>query len=299
MDTVLLECILELVGVASCSRDVAECVRRRASPSNLFECPGFDLAYIACDSMHCRDLGLFPDALAGLMFAEIDNKDYHASRAVGIAWLNLELANFYKANPGLSQLHLTLSMIKSKGGWPTLKCKAAECRHLSGFGLVLAQRHARGVVGSPPFCFRGRLAPYSAEYRTLILGMAQNLHRYDESCVVEPFSMAECRDAMHGFCTALLGLRLLWRRNLAPELHAMQPFGWRPKGHMLEHLVDDKIQLWGSPRNFWCYADEDIVGLIKRIAVQNQHPVSLETVLLAKFRLFAALHALPLAAAQP
>ena len=68
---------------------------------------------------------------------------------------------------------------------------------------------------------------------------------------------------------------------------------------MLEHLVDDKIQLWGSPRNFWRYADEDFVGLIKRIAVQSKHPVSLETVLLSKFRLYAALHAYALAAAQP
>ena len=41
-----------------------ECVQARIAPSSIFECPGFDLAYIALDSMHCGDLGVFQDAAA-------------------------------------------------------------------------------------------------------------------------------------------------------------------------------------------------------------------------------------------
>ena len=60
---------------------------------------------------------------------------------------------------------------------------------------------------------------------------------------------------------------------------------------MLGHLVDQKVALWGSPRLFWCYVDEDFVGVIKRIAVMTKDPRSLERVLVEKFRIFAALHA--------
>ena len=93
-------------------------------------------------------------------------------------------------------------------------------------------------------------------------------------------------------------LRLLSRTGLPEHLHDSQPFNDRPKGHMTDHIVNEKIQLWGSPRNFWCYADEDFVGLVKRIAVMTKHPRSLENVLLQKYKLFAALHAYALDIAQ-
>ena len=55
-----------------------------------------------------------------------------------------------------------------------------------------------------------------------------------------------------------------------------------------------KVPLYGTPRLFWCYADEDFVGLIKRIAMQTKNRRTLEKTLLAKYRLFASLHALAL-----
>ena len=59
-------------------------------------------------------------------------------------FLNSLLEMYYAANPGLSQLHLTLAMIKpSDGGHPTLKSKAAACRHAAYFALWIAQRHVR------------------------------------------------------------------------------------------------------------------------------------------------------------
>ena len=67
---------------------------------------------------------------------------------------------------------------------------------------------------------------------------------------------------------------------------------------MMDHVVNEKIQLWGSPRHFWCYADEDFVGLVKRIAVMTKHPKTLEVVQLTNYRLFAALHAYALDIAQ-
>ena len=189
-------------------------------------------------------------------------------------------------------------MLKGKvGSYPTLKCKAAECRHLTGFAAVLAQWHAHGSGARAPFSFSNpRLAPFSAEYRGLVVAMTSSLQEYHESCQAEPFVAADCQSSMQAFIEALSSLRILMRRGLAAPLHAAQPFPLRPKGHMLDHLVNDKVPLWGSPKGFWCYGDEDFVGVIKRIAMQTKHPKTMEQILLQKYRIFAGIHALRLAA---
>ena len=162
---------------------------RKKAPIALFESPGFVLEYIALDSMHCGDLGVFQDAIGGLFFMEMANKDWHGSYAAGVAYLSEQLRLYYRAHTGLSQIHLTNNMVKGKdGGYPSLKSKAAECRHLAGFAVVLAQKHAAGADGRAPFQFRpGRLGAFSADYRRLIVQMATQLHRYHESCMAEPF----------------------------------------------------------------------------------------------------------------
>lgn len=242
--------------------------------------------------MHCGDLGVFQDAVGGLLFVEMANKQVHRSYAAGVVWLNAQLKAYYSANPHLTRIQLTVNMIRPKDtSYPTLRSKAAECRHLAGFALVLASRHRRNQI-----LLEGeRLQPLSAEYRELAVHMAENLVRYHDMCSREPFDEAGCKAAMLQFLAAMTDLRALFRRNLAPGLHENQPFPFRIKGHMLEHLVNIKIQLWGSPKHFWCYADEDFVGLVKRIAVMTKHPRTLEPVLLQKYRLYAALHAYALA----
>ena len=101
---------------ASHSMYVEECIRRRQAPSALFESPGFVLDYISLDSMHCGDLGVFQDAIGGLFFFEMANKDWHRSYAAGIEYLNEELRQYYRAHPGLSQIHLTVNMVKERLG---------------------------------------------------------------------------------------------------------------------------------------------------------------------------------------
>lgn len=240
------------------------------------------------DSMHCGDLGIFQDAIGGLLYVEMSHRPYHQSFAVGVKWLNSQLKEYYSSNPGLTRIHLTANMIKPRDHpHPTLKSKAAECRHLSGFAVAIARRHERLQL-----VFRNeRLAPYSAAYRGLALVMADSLHRYHERCGIVPFDEAGCRDAMLSFLKAMLDLRSLFRRGLAPELHDSQPFPFKTKGHMLEHMALHKLAIFGSPKRFWCYGDEDFVGVVKRIAMATRHPRTLEAVLLKKYRLFAALHA--------
>ena len=245
--------------------------------------------------MHAGDLGIFQDAVGSLLFLEISNKAWHRSFAAGLVWLNGQLREYYRAHPGLSQLQLTYGMLRPRDtAYPTLRCKAAACRHLADFVLTLAQKHL-----TKQFTFtEERLAPHSARYRELAVSTAEGLSDYHESCTAEPLVESTCQNSMHKFMNSIMELRLLFRTGLPAHPHDSQPFNYRPKGHMMGHIVNEKIQLWGSPRNFWCYADEDFVGLVKRIAVMTKHPRSLENVLLQKYRLYAALHAYALDTAQ-
>ncbi len=86
-------------------------------------------------------------------------------------------------------------------------------------------------------------------------------------------------------------LRPLIRRHLPLEQQQTQVFGERPKMHMADHMVHEKIQLYGSPRHFWCYGDEDVVGLVRGICVQTRHSRTMEARIIAKCCLYEDLHA--------
>ena len=124
---------------------------------------------VAPDSMHAGDLGIFQDAVGSILFLEIANKAWHRSFAAGLVWLNGQLREYYRAHPGLSQLQLTYGMLRPRDtAYPTLRCKAAACRHLVDFALTLAQKHL-----TKQFTFtEERLAPHSARYRELAVSSA-------------------------------------------------------------------------------------------------------------------------------
>ena len=39
-----------------------------------------------------------------------------------------------------------------------------------------------------------------------------------------------------------------------------------PKVHLAQELLQYQCQVWGNPTYFWCYADEDLVGMMIEIA---------------------------------
>ena len=265
--------------------------REGHAPSKLFLAPGFRLEFISVDSMHTVDLGLFADAAGGLIWLEISNKSLHNSFSDGIAFINKELESYYSANPGLSPLHVTLPGVRpTDGGYPSLKAKVAACRHLGPFLQYLVRRHQ--FIGYQ--LEDERLAPYSGEYITLAVQLADRYVGFHRSCEMMPFNAADCQEQMLSFLSVYSQLRLLFRRHIPLAAQGAQPFGTRPKLHMADHLVRERIHLYGSPRHFWCYGDEDFVGLVKRICVQTRHPRTMESRIISKYRLYAALHAFAL-----
>ena len=69
-----------------------QCSRQRLAPSSLFSSPGFLFDYLCVDSMHAGDLGIFGDAVGGLMWVEVSSKTLHQTYDAGIDFLNEQLA---------------------------------------------------------------------------------------------------------------------------------------------------------------------------------------------------------------
>lgn len=273
------------------------CAQQRVQPSALFECPGLLLRHVCVDSMHAGDLGVFQDAIGSLFHLEVGNKRWHATRAQGCIWLNNELTKYYQANPGLSRLTpLSLRQLQSStsgGGaaYPTLRAKAAMTRQATEFARILAYQHRDGTDSRPRFTFPSahRLYHQSQEHATLVTRLFDHLALYHRACLSEPFDPDLCKSSMLGFLQTMTLLHEMWRSGVPESEHQALPWKLRKKAHMLQHLVCDQLQLWGSPSSFWCYRDEDWIGVVKRIAARSHHPHTLEERVAQKLMLAAGL----------
>ena len=63
---------------------------------------------------------------------------------------------------------------------------------------------------------------------------------------------------------------------------------WRfsPKHHLFLHLAEWQSVLYGNPRYYWCYADEDLVGHIMEVS-RSCHIRTMAGTSLFKWSLFA------------
>ena len=279
---------------------ITACAVEGQSPSTILRSPGARMDYLAVDSMHAADLGCFQDALGSLFYLEIDNKQWHRNRGLGMVSLNAMLNQFYDANAHHKDFSkvtpLTVQqIITAVPGHPLLKAKAAQTRQLAEFGLVLANRHLHGSgPDKPAFRFRHthRLAARTQEHLAHLVHLFEGMVEYTQACAAKPFEIEPCRQGMYKFLTSLESLHVMWREGLDLEQQRHQPFHVRPKAHMLQHLVEDKLLLWGSPSNFWCYRDEDYVGAVKTIASKTKHPKTLEKRVAEKLMILAGLNSL-------
>ena len=205
------------------------------------------------------------------------------------------LDNYFGANRGLSKIVLTMDMIQSKRGqtrYPSLKCKAAQARHMAPFALHLANLHAHGDHRRPPFQFPPghRLIASVAEHRARALNVFEGTSEFYQAIDVDDMSehIAEAKAAMHKILDNLKVLSNMWLTACPPLLRSRQPWHVRQKAHMLVHLVEEQLELFGSPRQTWCYTDESFMHTLKRCASFCKHGSTLESTVLAKLRLAAS-----------
>jgi hypothetical protein len=87
---------------------------------------------------------------------------------------------------------------------------------------------------------------------------------------------------MYKCLQGLAALHNLWRDGVPEATHGKLPFHLKRKSHMLQHLCEDKLPIWGSPSRFWSYRDESFIGAVKTIAGKSKKPDMLERRILDK-----------------
>ena len=159
-------------------------------------------------------------------------------------------------------------------------------------GLALAHAHRHGGLELEPLKFRGTHALFAQTeaHSDLVLLCAEGMVEYHRSCSASPFSTEECKRSLYKFLDAFVALHDMWRAAFPDEtVHPYLPFHCRPKIHLLQHLIEESIIVFGSPSLFWCYSDEDFVGVIKTVCQMTKHPATLETRVAEKSMLMAGI----------
>ena len=133
--------------------------------------------------------------------------------------LNRQLKLYYRANPGLTPIQLTMAQVRSREpGYPHLKAKAAQTRHLAGFSLILARRHAMGDATRPPFGFRrgSRYADRVEGYRRLVVELFEGLNEYYVGTEEAAYDVNACKRGVYKYLRSLGELNAIWREGV-PE----------------------------------------------------------------------------------
>ena len=159
--------------------------------------------------------------------------------------------------------------------------------------MILARRHVMGDASRGPFSFKptSRLAERVGDDRKLVVDVFEGLNEYDIGTDEDTYDVNACKRGGYKYLRSLSALNLMWREGVPDEQQRALPWHLRPKCHEYQHLLEEQLERWGSPRRFWCYGDEAFVGAIKEVAGRSKHPHTLEEVVMKKMQIFAGVHA--------
>jgi hypothetical protein len=223
-------------------------------PSPLFSCPGFTIDMICIGALHCLDAGVTQDILGNTLWEAVKwlgalgrTQDLRVKTLWGM------MQDYYKDNKingGLQ--NLTLLMIKQPGKAPKLRSKAAQARHLIGFGQLVAQQlHDT----------------WQSDHTALVLEVLTALEEVQ-------YVMDKAWDpalASHLSVKIADGLSTLNAEAIGHLKDEAKLELWRvkPKLHLMQELLEYQSFLLGNPRGFWEYMDEDFVGVMSTLALKK------------------------------
>ena len=226
-----------------------------AIPVLLTSVVGSRLECVMVDVLHTVDQGVASHIIANIFWLLAVLRGVFGGRAQEerIANLFAHMKSWYKGWKPSSRLQgkLSVERVRTQGGWPKLKAKAAATRHLAEYALLLMQE-----FGTP-------------EDRP-VLAMSQLLCRFYQ--ILSDESMFLGHDARRELPT--VGRRLAMLYASVAEKAArdgIKMWKMHPKLHIFLHLCEWQGVEVGNPRFFWTYADEDLVGLLVEVA-QSCHP---------------------------
>lgn len=235
----------------------------------VFRVRGFKMEFVMIDILHTVDLGVASHVVANIFLEVMRLGCWGATHKVQLEGLTKDMQEWYKAQKNISRLQgrLTIERLRTTGGWPKLKAKAAATRHLTRYALVLAQRHDSGSVHD-----RQRLA------------VAQLLVSFYD--VLDQNGMFLSPTAKEALPKIGSRLCIIYEKLSRESLEAGRMM-WKlvPKFHLFLHLCEWQSQSFGNPRFWWCYADEDLVGHVVEVA-SSVHPRSMPAMSLYKWVTF-------------
>ncbi len=210
--------------------------------SPILFCPGFVLAYVCIDVLHCVDLGIALDAIGNLFWILVHEKiGFLTGSTIEARVVSLwnRVNTLYKQHKTPCRLQqLTREMIKRKktaNSHPKLKAKGGECRQLVPIVLQIAEDYA---------------AAYPSAYANTMASLFRRLLDFQLGMGIDDFKpevlATACRECL-----------LLWKA-----------LGWhmKPKIHLWQELCEHQVFLLGDLSRYWNYADESFVGYVSVIA---------------------------------
>ena len=202
---------------------------------------------IMIDVLHCLDLGV-SQSLLGMLFWEfwLSSLSEGSNRAKKTEHLWRLIKQYYaKMQPPTRISALTVEMIKQPSKGPRFRGKGAETRHMVPFSVDLSQMMSENVGGT------------SAHYNQLI-DLCRHLVAFYMTFGMQPYDVKAASRHARSFCLLYASF------NAKTD----DPLFWRikPKFHLFIHLAEMQCFESGDPSRFWCYKDEDFVGIIAQYA---------------------------------
>jgi hypothetical protein len=205
-------------------------------PSSLFGCPCLRSECFLPDWLHAVDHGISPHFLASL-FKYLLPKFPGRNNDERCKALFLDIKEYYQAAGVTSRLdNLTMKMLGSKStDPPVLRSKAAECRNLVPYGLLVARRI---------------LDPADPVENTMIKA-AFHLNECYKNLSVVSFNALSLKTQSRLFCTLLCALEASFDDK--SKWHVT------PKMHLFQELAEEMAS---CPSLYWTYRDEDMGGTL-------------------------------------
>ena len=225
------------------------------------------IPHIMGDMLHAVDLGVgvTAHAVANVMFEVLPF--YGGNMAEQVKNLQKALLDWYKEHKIASRLEgkLTLDRLRcASSSFPKLKAKAAASRNMVPFAVLLATKHNSG-----------------SDHDVRRLKMIEELAVFYDTLKGEGrFFSRPARDIIRRVGVSVPGLYA----TLTADARVQGLRAWKlvPKFHIFQHLCLYQAHLYGNPRFYWCYADEDMVGQMVEVA-QSCHPATMPATALFKW----------------
>jgi hypothetical protein len=189
-----------------------------------------------------------------------------------IAFLQADLNKWYKRTKATSRIQgeLTIDRIRTSKSWPKLKAKAAATRHAAAYALELMLTHASTDEADPW---------YQADQ--MAIGVCQLLVQFYAMLQFESRYLSAAATAaapeLGRKLSILYGRLSTFAFNMGIKLWKVMP-----KLHLVIHLCEDQMPVFGNARYYWTYGDEDLVGHLIEIA-ESVHPRTVAISLLMKW----------------